>query len=172
MLDDVAVFAGALTQSQIDTVMTGDFSSFIGGPVNFVSEPQSQTVFQGSSVTFSVGVAGQAPFQYQWYFNGTNKLSSVSNPTATNATLVLSNVQLNQSGTYSVVVSNALGSATNPPVTLTVFRPQPLVGLWRFNQGSGTNVPDSSGWETMGFSQVKMAMSRHGQRGKQDLVTL
>ena len=35
MLDDVAVFDGALTQSQIDTVMTGDFSAFIGGPVRF-----------------------------------------------------------------------------------------------------------------------------------------
>ncbi len=151
MLDDVAVFAGALTQTQIDTVMTGNFSSFIGGPVNFVSEPQSQTAFQGSSVTFSVGVAGQTPFQYQWYFNGNAKLSSGSNPTATNATLVLSNVQLNQSGTYSLVVSNALGSATNPPVTLSVFRPQPLVGLWRFNQGSGTNVPDSSGLGNNGF---------------------
>ena len=151
MLDDVAVFSGALTQAQIDTVMTGDFSSFIGGPVNFVSGPQSQTAFQGSSVTLSVGVAGQAPFQYQWYFNGTTKLSSVSNPTATNASLVLNNLQLNQSGTYSVVVSNALGSATNQPVTLSVFRPQPLVGLWRFNQSSGTNVFDSSGLGNHGF---------------------
>jgi len=151
MLDDVAVFDGALTQSQIDTVMTGNFSSFIGGPVNFVSQPQSQTVFQGSDVTFGVGVAGQAPFQYQWYFNGTTKLSSVSNPTATNATLVLSAVQLNQAGTYSLVVSNALGSATNQPVTLSVFRPQSLVGLWRFNQGNGTNVPDSSGLGNNGF---------------------
>ncbi|HKW29434.1 MAG TPA: LamG-like jellyroll fold domain-containing protein [Verrucomicrobiae bacterium] len=151
MLDDVAVFDGALTQSQVDTVMTGDFSSFIGGPVNFVSGPQSQTVLQGSSVSFSVGVAGQAPFQYQWYFNGTNKLSSVSNPTATNATLVLSNIQLNQAGTYSVVVSNSVGRATNAPVTLTVFRYQPLVGLWRFNQGNGTNVPDSSGLGNNGF---------------------
>ena len=151
MLDDVAVFNGALTQSQIDTAMAGDFSSFIGGPVNFVSEPQSQTMFQGSNVTFSVGVAGQTPLQYQWYLNGTNPLSSVSNPTATNATLVLSNVQLHQSGTYFLVVSNALGSATNRPVTLTVLWPQPLVGLWRFNQGSGTDVVDSSGLGNNGF---------------------
>ena len=150
MLDDVAVFAGALTQTQIDTVMSGDFSSFIGGPVNFVSEPQSQSVFQGADVTFGVGVAGQSPFQYQWYLNGT-KLASVSNPTATNATLVLSNVQLNQAGTYSLVVSNALGSATNTPTTLSVFRPQPLVGLWRFNQSSGTNVFDSSGLGNNGY---------------------
>lgn len=150
-LDDVAVFNGALTQTQIDTVMGGNFSAFMGGPVSFVSQPQNESVFQGSSVTFGVGVAGQAPFQYQWYFNRTNKLSSVINPTVTNATLVLANVQLNQSGTYSVVVSNALGSATNQPVTLSVFQSQPLVGLWRFNQSSGTNVFDSSGLGNHGY---------------------
>jgi hypothetical protein len=150
VLDDVAIFDGPLTQAQIDTVMSGDFSAFIGGPINFVSESQSQSVFQGADVTLSVGVAGQSPFQYQWYLNGT-KLSSVSNPTATNTTLVLSNVQLNQSGTYSLVVSNALGSATNTPTTLSVFRPQSLVGLWRFNQSSGTNVFDSSGLGNNGY---------------------
>ncbi|MFZ0828849.1 MAG: LamG-like jellyroll fold domain-containing protein [Verrucomicrobiia bacterium] len=144
MLDDVAVFAGALTQSEIATVMTGDFSSFVGGPAGIVGQPQNQTVPQGSSITFSVGADGLSPFKYQWYFNGTNKLSSASNPTATNATLVLSNLQLNQSGTYSVSVSNSLGGATSQPATLSVFKAN-LVGLWRFNEGSGTNAIDTSG---------------------------
>jgi hypothetical protein len=144
MLDDVAVFAGALTQSQIATVMSGDFSSFIGGPPGIVSQPQNQAVPQGSSATFSVGADGQAPFHYQWYFNGTNQLSSVSNPTATNATLVLTNLQFDQSGTYSVIVSNSVGSATSQTVTLFVFKAT-LVGLWRFNETSGSNILDSSG---------------------------
>lgn len=143
-LDDVAVFAGALTQSQIATVMSGDFSAFIGGPPGIVSQPQSQSVPQGSTVTFSVGADGQAPFQYQWYLNGTNKLSSAGNPTATNATLVLNNLQLSQSGDYSVVVSNAISGITSQPANLSVFEAT-LVGLWRFNEGSGTNALDSSG---------------------------
>ena len=150
MLDDVAVFAGALTPAQIVTVMGGDFSAFIGGPPGIVSQPQDQTVPQGSTATFSVGADGQAPFQYQWYFNGTNKLSAAANPTATNATLVLTDLQVSQSGSYSLLVSNALGSVTSQPAKLVVFKVT-LVGLWRFNQGSGTNVLDSSGLGNNGY---------------------
>ena len=144
MLDDVAVFAGALTPDQIATVMAGDFSAFIGGPAQVLSQPQDEAVPVGLDASFSVGAQGQAPLHYQWYFNGTNLLSGSSNPTATNATLVLTNVQFNQAGAYSVVVTNSLASSTSRLATLTVFN-QALVGLWRFNQGSGTNAPDSSG---------------------------
>ena len=55
MLDDVAVFAGALTQAQIQTVMSGDFSGFLGGPPGIVSQPQSVLSPPGSTATFSVG---------------------------------------------------------------------------------------------------------------------
>jgi hypothetical protein len=150
MLDDVAVFSGALSQAEIATAMSGDFSSFIGGPAGLVSQPQDQTVPLGSTVTFSVGADGQPPFFYQWYFNGTNKLSGAANPTATNATLVLTNVQLSQSGAYSVVVSNAVSGVTSAPAILGVFNSS-LVGLWRFNQTSGTNVWDSSGLGNHGY---------------------
>jgi hypothetical protein len=147
MLDDVAVFAGALTQSQIATVMSGDFSSFIGGPPGLVSQPQNQTEPQGSTATFSVAAEGLAPFQYQWYLNGTNKLSSASNPTVTNASLVLTNLPFSQSGVYSVVVSNSLSGITSQPATLIVYDANhtTLVGLWRFNEAAGTSILDSSG---------------------------
>ena len=143
MLDDVAVFAGALNASQVATVMSGNFTPFIGGAPGIVSQPQSQSVPQGSSTSFSVGVSGQTPLQYQWYL-GTNKISALSNPTATNATLVLNNVQLNQSGAYSAVVSNTVSSVASSPASLVVFNGT-LVGLWRFNEPSGTNALDSSG---------------------------
>src|SRR5580658_5681268 len=144
MLDDVAIFAGALTQSQVATVMSGDFSSFIGGPPGIVSQPLAQQAPQGSSASFTVGAYGQTPFQYQWYFNGSNQLSSASNPTATNTTLSLTNLQFDQTGTYTVVVSNALGGVTSQPVTLLVFKAT-LVGLWRFNEAGGSIALDSSG---------------------------
>ena len=143
MLDDIAVFAGALTQSQVATVMSGNFSAFIGGAPGIVSQPQSQAAPQGGSASFSVGVSGQAPLQYQWYL-GTNKISAVSNPTATNAILVLNDLQLNQSGAYSAVISNTISSVTSSPASLQVFNGT-LVGLWRFNEPSGTNALDSSG---------------------------
>jgi hypothetical protein len=58
--------------------------------------------------------------------------------------LVLTNILLNQSGTYSVVVSNSIGAVTSQPATLSVFKAA-LVGLWRFNEAGGTNILDSSG---------------------------
>jgi hypothetical protein len=147
MLDDVAVFSGALTQAQVATVMSGDFSAFIGGPAGFVSEPQQQAEPPGSTATFSAVANGQPPFQYQWYLNGTNALSSTANPTATNATLVLTNVQFSQQGAYSIVVSNSLGGSTSQPALLIVYdaAKTTLVGLWRFNESSGATALDSSG---------------------------
>jgi hypothetical protein len=151
MLDDVAIFAGALTQPQVATVMSGDFSAFLGGPPGIVTQPTGQTVTFGSTVSFGVGAYGQAPFQYQWYFNGTNKLSGAANPTATNATLVLANVQFSQAGGYSVVISNSLNSVTSHVATLNVVFNSSLVGLWRFNEASGTNILDSSGLANNGY---------------------
>jgi hypothetical protein len=150
MLDDVAVFAGALTQTEVGTVMSGDFSEFIGGPPGIVSQPQSQAVSRGSTVSFSVGADGQAPFTYQWYFNGTNQLSSASNSTAASPTLVLQDVQPGQSGNYSVVASNSISNVTSQAAALSVFQPG-LVGLWRFDESSGTNVADSSGFGNNGW---------------------
>ncbi len=57
---------------------------------------------------------GTAPLVYQWTLNTTN----ISG--ATNATLVLTNVQLSQAGTYAVTVNNLLGSAISSNAVLTV----------------------------------------------------
>jgi hypothetical protein len=115
MLDDVAVFAGALTQAEVQTVMSGDFSSFIGGPPGIVSQPQSLVVAPGTTATFTVGADGAAPFTYQWFFNGTSLGAG-----AVDATLTLNNVGAGQVGTYWVVVSNSVNAVTSLPVTLSI----------------------------------------------------
>jgi hypothetical protein len=100
-----------------------------------------------------VDAAGEPPPAYQWYLNGTNLLSCADSD------LVLTNVLLSWSGTYTVVVTNAHGAATSAPVTLNVIPPvsrrlvagvnlmaQPgnLLGLdYRDNLGHAAN------WETM-----------------------
>ena len=61
--------------------------------------------------------SGTAPFGYQWTFNSTNL------PGATNSTLMLNNVDTNNAGTYSVVVTNVAGSVTSSNATLTVNVP-------------------------------------------------
>ena len=118
-------------------------------------QPAGQTIGVSDPVEFSVAASGTPPLRYQWRFNATNILSG-----ATNSTLSLSNVQTNQAGNYSVVVTNGGGSiissnavlvvTTAPPVlsiTLPIYEPfpysanTPLVGQggWILNSGtSGT----------------------------------
>lgn len=79
--------------------------------------PQPQTVIQGNTATFSVTATGDAPLSYQWRFGGTNIAGATSNP------LVLTGVQTNQAGNYSVIVSNPYGSVTSSNALLTVRVP-------------------------------------------------
>jgi hypothetical protein len=83
-------------------------SSGTGGsaPV-FASEPISQTVNTGGSVTFTVTVSGSATFQ--WYLNG------VAIAGATGSSYLAS-----AAGTYTVVATNSGGSTTSSAATLTV----------------------------------------------------
>ena len=79
------------------------------------ANPQSQTNSPGQSVTFTVGAGGSAPLSYQWYFNTTTPLVG-----ATNAFLTLTNIQATNTGSYSVTVSNTVGSATSASAALVV----------------------------------------------------
>ncbi|MDB6121360.1 MAG: C-terminal target protein [Pedosphaera sp.] len=80
-------------------------------------EPQSQAVSQGSSVTFSVTATGTEPLSYQWKKDG----SDISGATAAN--FILSNVSQSDAASYTVMVSNAVGSDTSSVATLTVIDP-------------------------------------------------
>jgi hypothetical protein len=81
----------------------------------FLNPPQNTTVTQGEDAFFSVTAGGSGPLSYQWYFNG-NAI-----PDATDDTLVLTAVQPEHAGEYSVIIQNALGQLTSPPATLTVL---------------------------------------------------
>ena len=119
-------------------------------------QPQSQTNAVSSNVVFSVGVAAYPPPTYQWAFNGINIAG------ATGATLLLTNVQFNQCGYYSVAVTNSLGYMISTSATLTVLSPplllsQPAsqVGYWGLNasfsvDAAGT-LPFSYQWYFYGF---------------------
>ena len=72
----------------------------------------------GQDATFNVLASGTAPLSYQWYYNTNTVLTN-----ATNSILTLTNVQLSDAGGYSVVVTNAYGSATSAVAQLTVNLP-------------------------------------------------
>ncbi len=81
---------------------------------SIVQPPVGRAVTVGETVSFSVTAEGTAPLGYQWRLGGTALLGR------TNATLVLTNVQTSQAGSYTVVVSNLAGTVTSAAATLTV----------------------------------------------------
>ncbi|HLP03705.1 MAG TPA: immunoglobulin domain-containing protein, partial [Opitutaceae bacterium] len=81
---------------------------------SITTQPSSQTVTVGSSVSFSVAASGTAPLSYQWKKGG----ADISG--ATSATYSIASAATGDAGTYTVVVSNSAGSATSNGATLTV----------------------------------------------------
>jgi hypothetical protein len=71
--------------------------------------------FVGQSWTYTVGTCSPSALSYQWRFNGTNIAG------ATSASLTLNNLQTNDSGNYTVVLSNSAGSITSAPAVLTII---------------------------------------------------
>jgi hypothetical protein len=87
-------------------------------PPAITTQPASQTLAVGGTAVFSVATSGSSPISYQWFVDSTNVIAG-----ADEASLVLTNVQLEDSGGYFVVVSNAYGEATSVVATLTVELP-------------------------------------------------
>src|ERR1035437_761164 len=83
-------------------------------------QPQNQTTPSGGNAGFTVFRAGTAPTAYQWRFNGTNLAG------ATASSLSLTNVQVSDAGSYSVVLSNSTGTLASSNAFLPVAVPNPL----------------------------------------------
>ena len=75
----------------------------------------------GSTATFVANAIGTPPLNWQWQFNTTNIDG------ATNATLVLSDVTLDQAGTYSVTVTNEASGELSSNAVLSIFVPPPTL---------------------------------------------
>ena len=83
-------------------------------PPAIVSQPDSVTVDPGATATFAVAATGSVPLSYQWRRNG------LALTGATGTSLTLTNVQSADAGSYSVTVTNHLGSVSSNPAVLSV----------------------------------------------------
>ena len=135
-LDEISLYGRALSSVEIHSIFDATVSGKCnaGFPAQIIAGPQSRTVTRGSNVTFTVSASGTAPLAYQWRFN------SAGIPDATNATLTLSNVQINQSGNYSVTVTNSLDQATSSNAVLVVNPPIATVRVVSANGAAGAEV--------------------------------
>lgn len=105
--------AGSVTSNQ--AVLT------VNLPPTIQTQPASQTVNQGGSVTFSVTAGGTGPFTYQWLKHGTTPVGSNS------SSLTINPVAAGDADFYVVTVSNGAGSITSDQAVLTVVGPPTIL---------------------------------------------
>lgn len=116
-------------------------------PALEVTTPTSQAVVQGQNATFTETPTGNPPFTYQWLLNGTPLTNSSHIGGAEANTLVITNTSSLDAGTYSVEVTNSIGSNAVATAILTVI---PL------SQAETNYVIDPS-FESDGYSAVSTA---------------
>lgn len=102
-------------------------------PPTISAQPTNRVVVVGGTTTFSV-LAGPPLLSYQWFFNTNTPL-----PGETNASLVLTNVQMAQAGMYSVMVSNVYGVTASTNASLTVSFPPAVIQVGSTNVMGGTS---------------------------------
>ena len=117
--------------------LTGATNTITNSSVLTINTPVSATPlgnlvrFAGSIAIFSTTASGTAPYSYAWTKDG------VVIPGQTGSTLVLSNLLVTESGTYSVIVSSGCGSVTNSAL-LTVSTCFPAVDVMLVIDRSGS----------------------------------
>ncbi len=85
-----------------------------------VAQPTGMLVDSGQPASFSVSVVGVAPLVYQWCQDAVPIAGAVSAGYAIPVTAV------NDSGGYTVIITNSFGSITSAPATLVVTPPVDL----------------------------------------------
>jgi hypothetical protein len=137
-------------------VITNNYGS-ITSSVSFVvipsvpivtSQPAPVTRYVGFPYSFSVSDIGSSPVSYQWLTNG-SPIPGANSATYSNL------AQLSFAGNFTVVLSNALGSATSNPALFTPLAipsgyPAAVtasgpIAYWRLDESSGAVAHDIVG---------------------------
>ena len=131
LIDELSIYSRSLTPAEIQSIFNCGHDGKCQELAIF-SQPMNTTAYVGQSATLTVLAGGIQPLTYQWAF-GTNNISG-----ATNSSLILTNVQLSQAGSYSVTVSSPGESITSSNAILTLQIPPPcvsapanLIAWWR-----------------------------------------
>jgi hypothetical protein len=132
------IYLVLVTGAYGSTLSSNALLTVTADPPIITSQPVNRSGIVGTNFTFSVTATGSLPLSYQWYYNTNTLLIG-----ATNSSLSLSNIQFGQSGTYSVIVSNAYGVTNSAYAVLTMSFPpvNVLIGSTNIMGGNAFSVP-------------------------------
>ena len=130
--------AGQVTSTAATLTVNGGGQ---GTAPSFSSQPQSRTVTEGSTASFSALASGSGLLTYQWQKNGVPITGATSITYTTPASIVADSGEM-----LTVVVTGSGGQATSNPAVLTVT---PL--------GSGNADPEGTYYGSIAFSSQQQA---------------
>lgn len=111
-IDEVAVLPTALTPAQVESLY---FSAGVTPVITTQPTLPARPTYSGYTLSLSVAARGTPALAYQWRRGGANISSQTS------ATLQIPGITDALAGIYDVIVSNASGSVTSAPVTVTIL---------------------------------------------------
>jgi len=166
-VDDVAIFGGALSESQLTTLFSAGSGVSLFIP-SITSEPASQNLYEQQTATFTVVASGTAPLHYQWQKWNGSEYASIANggriSGATSASLTITNITAADAGDYVVVVTNSLGSAVSATVTLSVMPASPAEDITlSVVQGNPQDWNTGEHWSD-GLAASNSAVAKPGSR--------
>ena len=181
-----AGFYDAMVTNMVGSVTSSVATIYAGYAPVITQQPASITNAFGSTAVFSCNATGPLPMNYQWFQNSTNLIGQ------TNATLTLTNLQLQNVGSYQVIVGNDFGSITSSVAVLHVspgmlFQPTNQIVMpgsqsgfsalangeptltyqWQFN---GTNLTDSSIYSGSAATNLNITSALANTVGNYSLV--
>jgi uncharacterized repeat protein (TIGR03803 family) len=151
---DVGTYKVVVSNAANAVVSDGAALSITSSAPVILSQPVSQAAPQGTTAAFTVTAAGNAPMFYQWRWNTTNLTDGGNVSGSASNVLTLINLSPANAGTYSVLVSNSLGSTPSSNATLTVVSSTApgvtLSTLYSFTGGLDGGSPNGLMQETNG----------------------
>lgn len=128
--------------------------------------PTNLVVAANANATFKVTATGSPTLTYQWRHAGTNLPNGGGFSGVNTATLAVVGAKTNHVGTYSVVVSNRVGTTASADVVLTVLPLQPQIvkqpESLRVHRTNGPATTASFSVEAIGVGPLTYQWRRNG----------
>jgi hypothetical protein len=155
-ISEVAIYNYGLTAAQVlNHYFVGKVNSpATNSPPLLTSPPQSVSTLLGGTANFTVAAVSAYPTTNQWYLN------SVALTGQTNTALTVTNINSGNTGTYTVVVGNTIGT-TNASAILSLITPSSLV--WSsFNNNGVWDLDTTPNWTNL-TTQLEVVFTNYDE---------
>lgn len=119
------------------------FGPDVNSAPEITSQPQDANRYFGGAALFSVTATGSQPITYQWQREGTNLTESAHFVGVNSWALKVNNLTADDTGAYSVFITNQLGKVTSSNAVLSVSTDTEAPIITILSPQAGTNTEQS-----------------------------